>query len=168
MFFMYFFCLPLLAHSIILDYIPSSGIPPDLFYASGITYDPITASVLIFGGHNMKVFSYLNTLYSFSLITNRWSIILPESQFIPDPICSPILYLRADRVLLSISGCSESGYISDIYIFDLISKSWILADKKVSFGFCFASTATANINGSDFIAIYGGVADYGISSRFFL
>ena len=155
--------------SIIFENIPSTGPLPALFDTSGIVYDEITNTLIIFGGKNVIESTYTNKLITFSLDSLTWSELYPESFFMPLPISSPITYLRSDRILLSIFGLTDAGYISDLIAYNLSSNSWSLLNyEKKTLGRTQASYDTFAWNNTEYIIIFGGITINGASHDLFL
>ena len=169
MFNLIFFLLILISFAYILETIPPAGSPPEIFYSSGIVYDPISDSLILFGGNNEITSSFTNTLIRFSLSTLKWSIINPETSYTPIPISDPILYLRSDRILFCLFGMASNAYLSDINVFNLTSNSWSLLnyEKKIS-GRSESAYDSFIWNNTEYLAIYGGYTSSGAKTDLYL
>lgn len=148
--------------------IPQTGNPPDKFYVPGAVLDPEDSKILFFGMKNEASGTYENTLYTFDLVNLTWDIIQPESNFIPDPLAASYLYLRSDRILLSILGCSSQGYIGDIFAFNLTSRKWTTVSSSGILGRCNFAAASFEYNSQEYVGIFGGFTQLGVSSDLYL
>ena len=165
---MLFLILLSLSDSVKYEFIPKTRTPPDYFFNAGSTYDKETNSLIFFGMRNSVLNKYENTLITFNLDTLRWSSIRPESNFIPDPLGSNYLYIRKDRILLSILGCNDKGYLNDVYSFNMTSKSWKIHNIHNIQALCYFSAISFNYKSKDLIAILGGYSEDGISDKLYL
>ena len=165
---MFFFLILYLSDSIKYEVIPKTRAPPDDFFNAGSAYDSETNSLLFFGMRNSVLNKYENTLFTFNLDTFQWSSIKPQSNFIPEPLGCNYLYLRKDRILLSILGCNYKGYINDVYSFNLTSKSWKTHTIHNIEAICYFSAISFNYKSQDLIAILGGFSENGISDKLYL
>ena len=157
------------ALSYTLSKIPPTHTPPNLFYSCGAAYDPVSNSLLAFGGWNEVESKYMNTLVSFSLSTLQWETIFPKSLYVPPPLCAPVLFLRSDRMLLSFFGISSNGYISDLLLFNLTSESWTVAPMvKLVPARAHPTYTDLQLKGVEYLAVFGGFTENGISNDLYL
>ena len=98
------------------EYIPLLKTPPEKKSKSCIVYDPISESLLIFGGFN-DLGNY-NSLDTFSLAQAEWKRIEIFSSEIPRARhgSSCMIY---NASLYIIGGISDEGPLNDIWQFDL-------------------------------------------------
>lgn len=150
------------------EMIPNTGNPPDKFYIPGAVLDSQLDRIIYFGMKNVVKDSYDNTLYTFDLISLTWDTIIPESEFIPKPLGNSFLYLRSDRILLSILGCDDEGYIGDVYAFNLTSNTWSTLNVSHIPGRCFYAGTSFVHDDQELIAFYGGHTRNGVSNELYL
>ena len=165
MLFLLFLCL---SYSLKLEKIPKTNNPPDKFYIPGLVFDPVLSRIIYFGMKNVERDIYENTLYTFNLINLTWDKITPESEFIPSPLGSPFLYLRSDRILLSIFGCNDQGYISDIFAYNLTSNMWSTLNMFQVPGRSYFSATSFVHDDRELIAFFGGYTKTGVSNELYL
>lgn len=162
------FILLQLTFSLKFEKIPKTSNPPDKFYIPGLVLDPILSRIIFFGMKNGQRNIYENTLYTFDLINLTWDKIAPESGFIPNPLGSPFLYLRSDRILLSIFGYNDHDYISDVYAYNLTSNTWSTTTLfQIPGRSYFAGTSFVH-NDRELIAFFGGYTKAGVSNELYL
>jgi hypothetical protein len=150
------------------EMIPETRSPPDMFFISGSAYDEEEQRIIFFGMKNAVLNTYDNKLYTFSLTSLQWGQILPTSDFVPSPVGSPKIFIRSDRMLFSLLGCNEKGFISNIFSFNLTSKEWKIHEISSISGLCYFASVLFTYNSQELIAIYGGFSEHGESKRLFL
>ena len=154
--------------SLKFEKIPKSSNPPDKFYIPGLVLDPVLSRIIYFGMKNSQRNIFENTLYTFDLINLTWDTITPESEFIPSPLGSPFLYLRSDRILLSIFGCNDRGYIGDVYAFNLTSNRWSTLELSQLPGRSYFAATSFVHDDKELIAFFGGYTKTGVSNELYL
>lgn len=150
------------------EMIPNTGNPPDKFYVPGAVLDSQLNRIIYFGMKNVVKNSYDNTLYTFDLVSLTWDTIIPESEFVPKPLGNSFLYLRSDRILLSILGCNDEGYVGDVYAFNLTSSAWSVLNVSHIPGRCFYAGTAFVHDDKELIAFYGGYTRNGLSNELYL
>ena len=144
--------------SLNIEKIPAQGSPPmNLLYSSSI-YDASSSSIYVIGGLSKDSNSDTSSIYSYNLLTNSWSSIIPESEFIPEGIERQYSYLTSNRVIYNFFGISNSRYFTDVLTFDLKTKMWnkaLLTGDHISGRMEYSATSFV-WNGQEIIALYGG------------
>jgi hypothetical protein len=157
-----------LAIALKFEVIPKAYAPPDEFFIAGSAYDEVEHRIIFFGMKNSVQNTYDSSLYTFDVLNLEWGIIMPESNFVPNPLGSTQLFIRKDRILLSILGCNDRGFINDIFSFNLTSKVWKAHDNCKIPGLCYSASTSFTHEGKDLIAIFGGFSSKGLSKKFYL
>lgn len=149
--------------------IPSTGTPPEEFYGSGMVYDELTGCLIIFGGSYSVYGTFSNVLYTFDISVLEWGVLNPESNFLPSPIGSPIVFLTKERILYAMCGINEKGFNSDIFSYNLTSKIWKLVENDIVVpGLSYTVNTQFEWNGKDYIAIFAGFTSEGWSNSLYL
>ena len=157
-----------LACSLKIEKIPKSNPPPDKFFIPGLVLDRELSRIIYFGMKNAQRNIFENTLYTFDLIDLTWDTITPESVFIPNPLGSPFLFLRSDRMLFSFFGCNDQGHIGDVYAFNLTSNVWITLDLSRLPGRSYFAATSFVHDDRELIAFFGGYTQTGVSNELYL
>ncbi|CAG9320893.1 unnamed protein product [Blepharisma stoltei] len=75
----------------------------------------------VFGGEDST--GLLNDMYIFSFKSQRWSLIPSTDNNVPSPRKGACMYV-IDRYAVLFGGISNSGYVNDIWRFDIYDLSW--------------------------------------------
>jgi len=104
------------------DVSPPNAARPKARYGHSAVFDPITRSLVQFAGFTEESRRFQDT-QSFSLITNTWQDWTPSGAK-PEVRCLLTAALdRAHRRML-IYGGQRSGFLDDLWAFDLASRTW--------------------------------------------
>ena len=159
-----------LAKGINISLIPKTGPPPSESYETSAVYDSVENQIIVFGGWSHKTDEYLSRISTYSLTSNLWGELSPESSQSPPGLTFTRLYLRSDRNLFVFFGQKATGQSSDIFCFNLETLSWsviTLSGDPISgrsnFGFASFSSSSGN-----YVAVFGGITDAGIDNNLYL
>jgi Galactose oxidase, central domain len=166
----YVILLILSVYAFKVEQIPSQGSPPPKYENTASVYDNITNSIYIIGGLDSETSKAVNEINVFSLSTLTWSIITPESDYVPEGFQQHSLYINNNREILVLFGMSNSRYIKDVYIFNIEKYEWSVKqiDGDIITGrIAFSSTSFyyANIY---YVAVYGGFDRNGYDTNLYL
>jgi hypothetical protein len=158
-----------LVFSLDIRTIPPQGSPPMQILRPSSVFDSETSTIYIIGGSNGETGQDSSDIYAFSLITNQWSYVYPESQFIPVGMVNHFSYLASNRVIYTF-GVAEKLYISNVYTFDLKTYQWGTTNIEGDFiaGRKFPTATSFEWNNEPYIAIYGGTCSFGFDANLYL
>ena len=156
--------------SLKIESIPPQGSPPMNLFLTSSVYDPSTSSIYIIGGYSQEKQHDISDIYSYNLLTNKWSHIIPESDFVPYGLDQHYAYLGQNRVIYIFFGISQDRCISDVFTYDLQSNTW---DKTKIAGDYITGRTGYSItsftwNSIDYIAVYGGFDNFNYDSNLYL
>ncbi len=105
------------AEAVSVKLIPETGSPPSARQISGLTYDSDSRKLYIYGG---RLANRFDELWSFDLLTQRWSEIHPSSTLSPGPRSdSYIKYLPGRGKILLFGGDTVKGPTSEVWLYDI-------------------------------------------------
>jgi hypothetical protein len=136
---------------------------------SSTVFDPVTSTIYIIGGFNFDKGRDTSDIYTFNLVTNQWSYLEPESEFVPDGIEQHFSYLASNRVIYTFGAAGDRFY-SEILTFNLNNSQWgtiNLQGDSIS-GRKFPTATSFTWNNTNYIAIYGGYAGKGYDANLYL
>lgn len=150
--------------------IPSTGSPPSRTTAASAVYDPMINRIITFGGFNYQLNSVSSALNSFSLETLTWGEISPHSKVVPPGLESTQLYLRSDRKLFVFYGSGTSGTSNEIYCFNLLTFLWTVQETTgdTVYGRDHFAFTSYEYEGENFVAIFGGLTQFGLDMNLYL
>jgi hypothetical protein len=136
---------------------------------SSAVFDTATSTIYLIGGFNFDKNMDTADIYTFNLITNQWSFIVPQSEFIPDGIEQHFSYLAPNRVIYTF-GVAGKRYYSEILTFNLNNKQWGTTNFQGDSipGRKFPTATSFTWNNTDYIALYGGYIESGYDSNLYL
>jgi hypothetical protein len=150
-----------------VSYIPETGTPPPRRALSGLVYDASSSSnkVYIYGGRSEVIYG---DMWEFDLTKKTWSEMHPASVMKPGARSSPFLtMLEESRQIVLFGGDTESGPISDVWVYDLDSEivifiRWKFVDTKGKAPPRAYYRAVCDYihDGKHYIAVYGGKGRY--------
>jgi hypothetical protein len=98
------------------SYIPSTGTPPDQRELSGLVYDSSSQKVYIYGGRSN---SFYSDMWEFDLTSKTWTE-MHSPGMNPGARSRPFMTMLEDsREILLFGGDTNSGPISDVWLYDL-------------------------------------------------
>ena len=153
-----------------ISQIPVSGTPPPHLYYSSAIFDSSNSRILTYGGFNSDLNSISSSLYSFNILNNTWQRQLPMYSDTTLSLKSHRLYLRSDQTILLFFGETSTQISSGVYSFNLNTYLWTvekLTGDPVSGRTNFAFTHFTYL-GTDYVAIFGGLAKEGLSNDLFM
>lgn len=144
-----------------VSYVPKTGTPPPRRELSGFAYDSTKDKVYIYGGRSEIIYK---DFWEFDLTSKIWEEIHPASVNTPGARSSPfITILEESRQVVLFGGNSETGPISDVWIYDLDAEivmfiQWQLAPTKGKAPprVYYQSVCDYIHEGKHYIAVYGG------------
>jgi hypothetical protein len=138
--------------------IPPQGSPPMSIMLTSSVFDPETSTIYIIGGYSEERGKDISDIYSFSLVTNQWSILMPESEFIPAGMHNHYSYLGLNKVIYVFFGETGPNIISNVFTFELSTLRWGITEIIGDYisGRTFSSITSFSWNNESFIAVYGG------------
>ena len=148
-----------------VSYVPETGTPPSRRELSGLVYDSNTAKVYVYGGRSQVIHE---DMWEFDLSTNIWKEMHPASVMRPGPRSGAYLTMLEDSgQIVLFGGDTESGPISDVWLYDLDSEiviiiQWKLVDTKGKAPPRANYRAVCDYihDGKNYIAVYGGKGRY--------
>jgi hypothetical protein len=155
-----FLLLSLEVESISIESIPPTGPPPIAKGGSAAIYDETTNSIITIGGQKYTDGSTDSEINIFNLTTMKWESAPVITEYVPSMLIYHAMHLRSDRKVLII------GYYYEVYLLDLNGFSWSKAELKGSNIYdcrSFGSTSIV-LNGTMYLAIFGGLHSFGFSN----
>ena len=152
-----------------VEKIPSTGTPPQKYYAATSVYDSSENRIITFGGYIVETDEYISSIFSFDLTYLYWNTIYPESLLVPPGLMWPASVLFSNNLYIFF-GHKREGISSDVFKFNLETYSWewaylqgdsILGRKN--FGY-----TTFNDSDTTYLAIFGGITHKGGDNSLFL
>ena len=161
--------------SISVNNIPDTKTPPNRRHGSALALDPIQNSLFVYGGFEDSN-EYFDDMWRFDLDTQTWEEILSPSSLTPGPRSySYMQFLSNRRLLLLFGGSTVKGPISDLWLFDLdnylvrfIQWHQVSSPDSILPSSVYSSKASFEINGKEYLAVYGGIYRDGISNRLYM
>jgi hypothetical protein len=154
--------LSVYAEALTVSYVPKTGTPPPRRELSGIAHDPTYNKIYIYGGRS-DIFH--NDFLEFDLTKNTWEEIHPATIMSPGGRASAFLTVLEDsREIVLFGGNSESGPVSDVWVYDIESEvvifiQWQLKPikGKAPPRAYYRSVCDYIHEGKRYIAVYGGI-----------
>lgn len=151
-----------LANSISVNMIPETGTPPSYREIPGMVVNTVDNKLYMYGG---RYDSILGDMWEFDLTANRWEEIYFKSMISPGPRSSPhLVHLEKEGKILLFGGSTESGPVSDLWIFDIENQSvkhiqWKVIDEKgrPPPRAYYRCTTSYEYEGNKYLAICGGL-----------
>jgi hypothetical protein len=148
-----------------VNYLPKTGTPPPQRESSGVVYDSANNKLYIYGGRSQIIYG---DMWEFDLTTNIWSEMHPAGTMTPGPrFESYLVMLESSRQIVLFGGSTESGPISDVWLYDIDSemvkfKQWKIVDTKGKYPprAYYRSVCNYIHQGKHYLAIYGGIGRY--------
>jgi hypothetical protein len=164
------FLFSILSPGLQISSIPAQGSPPMGLELNTAVFDSLTSSIIIVGGYSTLTTSDTSALYTFSLSSQQWGEIVPESEFVPSGMQKHFSYLTSQRVILNFLGTSNSRYVSDVLAFDLNTSRWstVVLSGDLITGRSYFLACGFEQNGTEFIAVYGGFTQSGYDNSLYL
>jgi hypothetical protein len=155
--------------------IPSTRTPPIQRKQAGVTYDPVSDSVYIYGGFQ-SADEYFDDMWKFDLKSQTWEEIHSPSPLTPGPrIESRMKVLKDERSILLYGGTTIKGPISDIWLFDIQNFMVRFSQWQPVYYRGFKPLASYNSgfvfyehDAKEYFAYYGGSSSNGIHNRLFM
>jgi hypothetical protein len=153
--------LSIYADALTVSYVPKTATPPPRRELPGFAHDLTYNKTYIYGGRSEVLH---DDFWEFDLTTQTWEEIHPASFMNPGPRAGAfITVLEESRQVVLFGGISESGPISDVWIYELDSEvvifiQWQLATTKGKIparGY-YRSVCDFVHEGKHYIAVYGG------------
>jgi hypothetical protein len=121
-------------------------------------FDPSTSTIYIIGGLNLEKGIETSDIYSFSLVTNQWGYLVPESQFIPDGMESQVSVLGPNRVIYTFFGSTGPRCISNVLTFDIKTLRWGVTEFQGDYlsGRTYVTVTSFTWKNEPYVAVYGG------------
>ncbi len=148
-----------------VNYVPKAGTPPPRRELAGLAYDASSNKVHIYGGRSNEIY---DDMWEFDLTTNTWNEMHTPSVMRPGARSSAHLaMLEESRQIVLFGGDTNSGPISDVWLYDLdseivISMQWKLVDTngKAPPRAYYRAVCDYIHDGRHYIAVYGGLGRY--------
>jgi hypothetical protein len=104
-----------------VNYVPESRTPPPRRELSGVAYDSAENKVYIYGGRAEGLYG---DMWEFDLTDMTWNELHPSSVFKPGPrSAAHLAILEESRKIVLFGGNTESGPISDVWLYDIDSEN---------------------------------------------
>jgi hypothetical protein len=154
------------ASAFLVSYVPETGTPPSLRALPGIVYCSSENKLYLYGGRKDVIYG---DMWEFDLNSKIWSEIHPGSIMSPGPRYNThLVMLEKSRQFVLFGGETESGPISDVWLYDIDSEivkfmQWKLVDtKEKSPPRAYYRAVCDYIHeGNHYIAVYGGLGKSG-------
>lgn len=148
----------------LLTKIPETNAPPPAMISLSAVYDKLTNTLYSIGGDQSQNNKQISSIFTFDLTTRLWNVVPALSEYSPQYTLLNGAYMRNDRKIISF------GLWSEVLIFNLAVKEWKIAEtsgdrtgRLTSFGY-----TSFSYNGTEFIAIFGGVGEKAYNFELFL
>ena len=153
-----------IAYSIAVENIPFYKTPPPRSYLCSSVYDEKFNQIITIGGINPLDDFQKPNIEIFDLNLRIFKKIYKLSDYEPESFSSHVMFLRNDRKILFF------GFNSGIYSFSLENYAWSIENTIGDLLSDFASFAFTEffMNGKQYIALFGGISEYGLSNTLFL
>jgi len=103
---------------------------PPKRWSHAMAYCPQRKKIYVFGGVSVSL-SMLNDLWSFDIVTEKWTKVVPQSEVIPGPRHVHSLCLHQNNLYVY-GGFGGRVNYHDFYRFDLTSQEWYLISDTVT------------------------------------
>lgn len=169
-----FLLLPCI-ESILMRTIPETKTPPTRRHETAMAYDSLSNVLILYGGFD-DTNGYYDDLWKFDLNTNTWEEILSPSPIAPGPRSNSYMkVLPGSRSILLFGGVTSKGPICDLWKLDMENyvvryKQWqpITPEGTVPPSSSFSSKTTYEIDGKEYLVMYGGVYRDGNANRLYM
>lgn len=161
-------------NSLSVRMIPETGNPPSQREFSGFAIAGTSSKKLyIYGGYSE---SFTKDMWEFDLTTSRWQELYPTSILTPGPRSQAfITTLQSQNKILLFGGNTESGPVSDLWLYDIENQSvrfiqWRAVDDKgsVPIRAYYRSVCYYIHEGKEYLAVYGGLGKYDVNTALYM
>lgn len=150
--------------------LPPSGTIPERMISTSSVLLSKSNKILTYGGIKASSSQISSTLYQYSILSNRFDEIIPNSELSPPNLFNSKLFIQSSRYLILLFGSNKNFISSTIYKFDLDLLVWstILLSGFTLPGLEDAASCLFFHNQIEYFAIFGGLSIEGLQSALYL